>query len=147
MTAKKLLAEYERFQPSHPIAGWRHGGANDVFDQLGVRIHKAEAGEHDNRQKQAAEAAANRIATLRAAAKRRPAITKQLFAVHCADKGLKPAAIRDKWKQSYPKEVIEDGNAGREDIKTALRRGREFLLANTTTVPEMASVLGLRFDA
>jgi hypothetical protein len=80
--SKKRLTECYTFTPASPRAGWRRGGANDVFDFLGVRIQQAERDKQSQRQQHATEAAANRIATLRNVAAGRPTHEKQIFAVY-----------------------------------------------------------------
>lgn len=143
ISRRKLLLAYDDFVPSDPPPSWRANGARDVCDYMSDRIEKFRRDQSAKAARAEAEAAEVRIQELRQAAQRRPAIEKQLFAVNLADKGLRPAAIRDQWNQAHPKDLIEGGEPGRDDIKKAISRGREFLQENETTLAEIATVLAL----
>ena len=144
-TAKKLLAKYQSFVPSHPPHSWRHGGANDVFDFLVVRIANAPREKQILEESNAAKAAEKRAALLRKAAGRRPALEKQLFAVHWHGNGLRPAQIRDKWEEAHPHELPKDRVAARKDIRIAMTRGQAFIAKHKTTIQEVAELLGISF--
>ena len=79
------------------------------------------------------------------ASNRRPAITKQIFAVYWSDQACTPTTIRSKWNQSHPDDKFDPGRRGRDDVKTAVKRGREFLTVNDVTAIELAKILGTMF--
>jgi hypothetical protein len=143
VTSKRLSAVYRGFVPADPPPFWRSNGVKEVCNFMLARIEKAEAARIDNENRIRQAAAEARDAALRVAAKRRPAIEKQIFSAHWNNRGLGPAAIRDKWNVTHPGDRIDTGEAGRDDIKKAIARGNEFLAANDTTVAEMAGILGI----
>jgi hypothetical protein len=131
-TSKELGRIYQSFIPTSAPAFWRSESSHYIAECINNRIDLAEQGKASLRRKQ-----------LRKAAKRRPALEKQLFAVHCSDNGLRPAEIRDKWNAAHPTERLEPGRPGRHDIRIAVERGRAFLAEHNTTVNELAAALGI----
>lgn len=146
-TVKQLTAAYHSFTPADPPPFWRVEGAREVYEFVNVRIQAKKEEQRRQKERDVEDATAKRIASLLRAARRRPAIEKQLFAVHWKDHGLGPATIRDKWNSTHASDSIDEGTAGRRDIKTAIRRGREFLAEHATTTVEMATVLNVCFGS
>jgi hypothetical protein len=146
VTAKQLATAYRAYAPTYKRPFWRTAGARDVFDFFYQRVHKETKEAAQRKAQAAAIAAEKRLQTLKEAARRRPAIAKQLFAVYWSERELRPAAIRDKWNRLYPQEHVGDGEIGRNDIKTAIRRGKQFLQDNETTASEMVPLLSLKLE-
>jgi hypothetical protein len=141
-----LQSVYGKFSPSRPNdSDWRQRGALEVRDFFTQRIASASRILAEQQEAARAESAKKRADDLKQAAGRRPAIEKQLFAVHWKANGLKTAEIRDKWSEANPNQLPEDLAAARKDIRIAIVRGKEFLTTNETTVEEIASLLGLQF--
>jgi hypothetical protein len=144
-TDAKLARAYRSFQPQSAPVFWRLSAAEGVRDFLRTRADQARKAKDAETEERRSAEAAERRERLAAVARRRTAIEKQLFAVHWADCGLRPAAIRNKWNALHRSERLEDGRPGRHDIGIAIARGRKFLADNQTSIAEMASILGLSF--
>lgn len=142
--------KFDRFARSYsPILvqpEWFRDAAEAVREDIVARINRRHAEEAKRSKDNAIREAEKRTAELRTAASRRTALEKQLFAVHWSDKGLGPAAIRDKWNASRPRDSVGIGDAGRDDIKKSTVRGREFIAQNETTLEELISIQGSSFD-
>jgi hypothetical protein len=144
-TPETVAPAYLSFLPSAAPPLWRTTCASDICDFLSRRIDKHETEKRAAAERIEAEVKATREAKIVAAAQRRPALAKQVFAVYWSDKGKGPAEIRDKWNDRNRRESVGDGAAGRDDIKSAIRRGKEFLAENGTTVSEVAEVMRFEF--
>jgi len=90
-TASKLAEVYRSFTPRQAPRYWLSDGAEVVGNAIVGRIDILERAE-----------TTRRITALTSAARRRPAIRKQLFAVFLSKRGLGPAAIRDRWLAENP---------------------------------------------
>jgi hypothetical protein len=145
-TVKQLAIAYQSFVPSNAPRTWRNEAARDICEYIATRAVVAEQAREYQQRELAEKAAEARLAALREAAAKRPALGKQLFAVHWYGQGIRPAAIRDKWNQIHPRDVIDSGTAGREDIKSSMRRGRDFLRDHGASITEASELLGMSFD-
>jgi hypothetical protein len=145
VTLECFLKVYKSYVPSHAPEMWRTKSAMQVREFFDHRIQRAEDEQQARNIEGAQKAARARESHLRAEASRRPALEKQLFSVYWSNKGLGPAAIRDKWNEARPKESVSAGTAGREDIKKAVQRGREFLTEHNVSVGLASEILGFKF--
>ncbi len=144
-TAEQFAADAKKFQPAW-YDKWRTQVASDIRELYGIRKRIKEEENARQRWEQEQAENQNRLTQLRETAEKRGAIKKQLFALYWQQKGLGPAAIRDKWNAANPRDPISDGEGGRDDIKKSVERIQGFIAKNNTSLEQLMELLEYSFE-